>query len=420
MERQYNTGKPIRIIILKGRQMGLSTATEALLFVWCFLFPGTNALVLSKDREGCETIFEMAKLMWDTWDFRALFTTTRKSTRRLSWAETLSNFRVATAKGEHVGRGSTIQCVHGSEVAMWENAEELMPPLNEAVPMAPGTIIVLERTAHGVGGFFYDTWMAAERGESDYVPMFFAWWKHPEYQIKRHNLTKQMLNQRERTMMEHYDLTLNQLAWRRRKIRTNNWTEEKFDEEYPVSPDVAFLSTGRNVFPLEALSECYYPPGKIVADGTKIGRTVGRLVNNNGRLELFPDRTGELTVYKTPNPRSQDRVRGGGGPGPEHRRGPVLHPGHPARQPRTGGGVARLGHPRRLRPADRQPGRLVQRRLDQLRDGRAAGLGVIGVLQHLGVSKLWRWRMPDRPCTSGATSTAGRPTPSQSPGRWGS
>lgn len=395
VERQYNTGKPIRIIILKGRQMGLSTATEALLFVWCFLFPGTNALVLSKDREGSETIFEMAKLMWETWDFRALFTTTRKSTRRLSWAETLSNFRVATAKGEHVGRGSTIQCVHGSEVAMWENAEELMPPLNEAVPMAPGTIIVLESTAHGVGGFFYDTWMAAERGESDYVPMFFAWWKHPEYQIKRHNLTKQMLNQRERTMMEHYDLTLNQLAWRRRKIRTNNWTEEKFDEEYPVSPDVAFLSTGRNVFPLEALAECYYPAGKIVAERV-IGRTVGRLVNHNGRLELFPDRTGELTVYKTPNPRAKIEYVVGADP---------------------------------ARSIDGDPCCIQVIRRDNLEqvavwhgwathddfaqqianlaawyndawincEMEGGGLGVIGVLQHLGVSKLWRWRMPDRP-----------------------
>lgn len=197
VEKQYNEGRPIRIIVLKARQLGISTATEGLLFNWCFLFPGTNALVLSKDRENSETIFEMAKLMWDQWPLRALFSTTRASARRLSWAETLSNFRVSTAKGTQVGRGSTIHAVHGSEVAFWENADELMPPLNEAVPMSPGTIIILESTANGVGGFFYDTWMAAERGESDYVPMFFPWHKHGEYRIKRHNLVTRMLTPRE-------------------------------------------------------------------------------------------------------------------------------------------------------------------------------------------------------------------------------
>jgi hypothetical protein len=396
VERQHAAGKPIRIIILKGRQMGLSTVTEGLLFVLCFLFPGFNALVLSKDREGSETIFEMAKLMWETWRFKALFTTTRKSTRRLSWAETLSNFRVATAKGEHVGRGATIQGVHGSEVAFWENAEELMPPLNEAVPMQPGTIIVLESTANGVGGFFYDTWMAAERGESDYVPMFFAWWKHPEYQVKRHNLTERTLNNKERTLMERYGLSLNQLAWRRRKIRTNNWTEDKFDEEYPVSPDVAFLSTGRNVFDLEALRDCYVAPGDTLPDGRRMGVSRGRLLNLNGKLTFSEDRTGELSVYFKPNPRLKIEYVVAADPARSLDGDPcciqVLRRDTLEQVAVWHGWASHNDFAEHIANlAAWYNEALVNCEME------GGGLGVIGVLQHLRVPNLWKWRLPDRP-----------------------
>lgn len=397
VERQYNEGKPIRIIVLKGRQLGISTATEGLLFNWCFMFPGKNCLVLSKDRENSETIFEMAKLMWDTWPFKALFTTTRASTRRLSWAETLSNFRVATAKGEHVGRGSTIHAVHGSEVAFWENAEEIMPPLSEAVPMTPGTIIVLESTANGVGGFFYETWMAAERGESDYVPMFFAWWKHPEYRVKRHNLHPKMLSLKEKQIAERYDLDLEQLAWRRRKIRTAfSGDEDKFDEEYPVSPDVAFLSTGRNVFDLEALADCYQPPGHTSRDGTRVGVSKGRLVNLNGKLSFLEDRTAELSVFKRPNPRTKLEYVVAADPARSLDGDPCciqVVRRDTLEQVAVWHGWATHNdfaeHIANLAAWYNEA--LVNCEME------GGGLGVIGVLQHLRVPNLWRWRMPDRP-----------------------
>ena len=100
VEYQHNTGQPVRIIVLKGRQVGISTVTEALLFLWGFFFPGTNSLVMSKDRETSENLFEMTKLMWDMWPFKCLFTTTSSSVRRLSWAETLSNFEVRVGQGQ--------------------------------------------------------------------------------------------------------------------------------------------------------------------------------------------------------------------------------------------------------------------------------------------------------------------------------
>lgn len=397
VERQYNAGQPIRIIVLKGRQLGISTVTEALLFNWCFMFPGTNALVLSKDREGSETIFEMAKLMWDTWPMKALFTPTRSSARRMSWAETLSNFRVATARGTQVGRGSTIRAVHASEVAFWENAEDVMSPLSEAVADNPGTIIVLESTANGVGGYFYDTWMAAERGESDYVPLFFAWWKHPEYQVRSHSLTRKMLSPKELVLMERFDLSLSQLAWRRRKIRTAfSGDDDMFDQEYPMSPDVAFLSTGRNVFPLEKLADCYKPPGYAYQDGRIQGASKGMLLNNNGKLEFVSDNLGFLTVFKMPNPRTKIEY---------------VVAADPSRTIEGDPCCIQVLRRDNLEQVAVWRGWATQNELAEEIANLAAwygealvnceieggGGGVIAVLQHLRVPNIWRWKMPDRP-----------------------
>ncbi|MGB9030404.1 MAG: hypothetical protein WCC27_09810, partial [Acidobacteriaceae bacterium] len=230
VEFQHNTGQPVRIIVLKGRQVGISTITEGLLFLWCFFFPGSNTLVMSKDRESSEDLFQMTKLMWDLWPYRTLFTTTRNSTRRLTWAETLSNFRVDSARGKEVGRGSTIQAVHMSEVAFWDN-DELANSLFDAVPNKHGTIMVIESTANGVGGYFYDEWMKAVHGESDFIPLFFPWFLHAEYTIRNTSLTQSQLDPIERKLQKNFGLTLGQLAWRRRKIREKNGDEDAFRQE---------------------------------------------------------------------------------------------------------------------------------------------------------------------------------------------
>ena len=63
IQEEYNAGRPIRIIVLKGRQLGISTVSEAVLLNWCFMHPGANSLVLSKSTADSEYLFEMTKLI---------------------------------------------------------------------------------------------------------------------------------------------------------------------------------------------------------------------------------------------------------------------------------------------------------------------------------------------------------------------
>ena len=392
VEFQHNTDQPVRIIVLKGRQVGISTVTEGLLFLWGVFFPGTNSLVMSKDREASENLFEMTKLMWDMWPFKCYFTASRSSVRRLSWAETLSNFEVKSAKVKDPGRGGTIQAVHMSEVAFWEN-ENLASSLYNAIPNRHGTVIILESTANGIGGWFYDEWMKAIAGDSDFVPLFFPWFLHKEYTVRKTSLTQGQLTPTEKAIQRQFGLSLGQLAWRRRKIREENGDEDKFKQEFPCTWMEAFISTGDNVFPLEALSECYYEVGSEWR-GQKVAMSRGEVVNNNGRIEFTKDFTGDLKVFKRPSPKMQYVV----GVDPSR-----TTYGDPAciqvlnRVTHEQVAVWR-GHAIDTEMAEKVEliGYWYNTAIVNV-EFQGGGVGVISILKHKRYPAIWKWRRPDQP-----------------------
>jgi hypothetical protein len=298
IERQYNLGLPVRIIVLKGRQLGCSTITEGTLFTWCFLHPGTSALVLAHDSKASRGLFDMSRLMWDNWPLKQLFTEKHSTINLLSWVETGSQMSVATARNQGSGRSYTYHAVHCSEVAFWEengaDPEKLMVGLNQTVPYKHGTIIILESTANGIGNYFHTEWQRAVHRQSRFVPLFFPWYKHEEYSFPKTTLRRQDLNQEERELLIRYaadGMTVANLAWRRWAIQdTCLGDANQFKQEYPCSPEEAFLSTGRNVFPLQKLEQAYHP----------LTGVQGYLFNNSGRIEFAKDVSRELTIFKYP------------------------------------------------------------------------------------------------------------------------
>lgn len=291
IERQYNLGLPVRIIVLKGRQLGISTASEGVLFNWTFLHPGTRSLVIAHESRAAQHLFDMTKLMWEEWPFREMYHEKHNTQKTLSWLETRSSMSVATARNAGSGRSFTYHAVHCSECAFWEDPERLMVGLNQSVPYKHGTVVILESTANGVGNWFHEEWLRAKHGESQFVPLFFPWYRHEEYAFPGTSLRQSEFTKVERDLVGEYKLTPAQVAWRRHSIKNDCLNDEnQFQQEYPCSPEEAFLSTGHNVFPLTKLDECYEPRNGIT----------GMLVNNNGKIEFIEDATGPLTIFKYP------------------------------------------------------------------------------------------------------------------------
>jgi|HubBroStandDraft_6_1064221.scaffolds.fasta_scaffold00184_13 hypothetical protein len=307
IEWQYNNGLPIRIIVLKGRQIGCSTITEAVLFLWSFLYPGAGAVVLSKEKDDSEYLMGMTKRYWEMSDFSELYGTNYNSKNYMEW-ENGSWIFTDTAKKADPGRGKTVSAAHCSECAFWPEEDKIVGSLMEAIPDTHGTICVLESTANGVGGYFHDEWVKAVAGASPFTPMFFPWWMHDEYQIRDSHLRYQDLDDEERQFLDEYGpggpknqypeggLTISKLAWRRRKMSTYNDMNE-YRANYPMDPEDAFLSTGVNVFDLERLKLCYEP-----MDGRQ-----GSLQIIDGRFQWLDHPNGHTWMYVEPDQRKRRR-----------------------------------------------------------------------------------------------------------------
>lgn len=292
VERQYNARKPVRIIVLKARQLGISTAAEGILFWWSFIHPGAQGLVIAHENKSSQALFQKTKLYWDTWPYKNLYEVKHSTQQKLTWDGILSSMEIASAKNTEGGRGRTLHAVHGSECAFYPNPESLMIGLNQAIPQTHGSIVVLESTANGIGNWFHDQWLDAERGDSDYTPMFFPWWRHPEYKHETTLCTQLELTPDERNLMK-IGADYEAIQWRRWAIpNLANNDEQFFMQEYPATPEEAFITTGTNVFPIRKVDDCYQPQrgyrGFINADPD----------HRNGKF--IADPSGPLTIFKGP------------------------------------------------------------------------------------------------------------------------
>lgn len=291
IERQYNEGKPVRILTLKARQLGISTATEGVVFNWGFIHPGTNGLVLANLTSTSLELFQMTKLYWDTWPLRHLYSLKYSTKQQMHWQETRSRLTVGTAKNLQSGRGATYHAVHATEAAFYPDPETLFLGLDQTVPDRHGSLVVIESTANGMGNWFSDMWQEAEEGGNQYTPMFFPWFKHPEYRMHTTLTVKSELDADERDLIRA-GASMQNIAWRRwALINKAHGDLAFFMQEYPSTPEEAFITTGRPIFSHLHLKMCY----------EKQTGLRGRLVDDpRGKPVFVRDPSGPLTIFKAP------------------------------------------------------------------------------------------------------------------------
>lgn len=287
-----NEQRRCRIIVLKARQLGVSTVTEALMFTLAMILHRMSGLVLSHESQSAAHLLNMTNTYWDTWDFKQLYTIKNNSVQHKSWVETGSGIRVATANNEDAGRSQTIHFLHASEVAFWMYPETLMTGLAQSIPDTSPSVIIKESTANGIGGYFYDEWNNAVDGETEDVPLFFPWHTHPEYRASFIGVSQVLgaLDDEER-VLRAIGIDDDRLAWRRWHIRNKCQGDiNKFHQEMPTTPEEAFIVTGTNIFSDAELLVCYQP-----TDGIR-----GRLTEEGGRVRFQPSVNGPVTIFKHP------------------------------------------------------------------------------------------------------------------------
>lgn len=235
-------------IVLKARQMGITTWTAARFFLRTITRPGTLTLQVAHTREAAEEIFRIVHRFVD-WLPRELrqgvLKTGRANVRQIVFPMMDSQYRVVSAADRNAGRGLTAQNLHCSELARWPgNPAETFAGLRAA--MTPDAELIVESTPDGVGGCFYEEWVKAP--ETGMVRHFFPWWMERRYRARA--VDEPTLTAEERALIEKHGLTLEQIGYRR-QLRAN--FRGLTAQEYAEDEASCFLSSGEPVFELAAI-----------------------------------------------------------------------------------------------------------------------------------------------------------------------
>jgi len=283
--KQLETTGYIRSVILKGRQQGLSTFVHAYIYWYASQHEGQKAIVIAHKKDSTQTLYDMYKRTHENMPAMLKPSTKYSSRRELVFDILDSGLVVATAGGDGIARGETLQCMHLSEVAFWPSnfANENFNGLIRALPSTPHSMAFVESTANGMSGKFYDLWQGAVSGINGWVPFFSAWFESAEYRMTPPSGFTRTPD--EEDLAARYDLDDAQLYWRRRSIAEVGL--DLFKQEFPCNAEEAFITSGRPVFVQERIQEML---DKRHAPLKTLGMEGGKFVEDpRGELKLYHD-----------------------------------------------------------------------------------------------------------------------------------
>lgn len=254
-QRQLLDGLDKYNIVLKSRQLGVTTLSCGYSIYLTQNRPNTTCLLMSYSIDSATGIFEKLKQLYNDLPNAVKVPLVANNKKELKFTNG-SRIIVATCGNKDVARGLTLAFAHLSEVAfMKDTVNKQILAIEQA--LTPSGKIILESTANGLNGFS-EMWTKAERQNSLYKPFFFSWLEDKlmfaeEYAqfnqrwLNQHGAlpTPQELDEVE-TELYKQGASIEQLVWRRLKIANSD--EEQFAQEFPANPIEAFISTGSNVF----------------------------------------------------------------------------------------------------------------------------------------------------------------------------
>jgi hypothetical protein len=186
-------------------------------------------------------------------------------------------------------------------LAFWRDQKGTLTALMQIVPDEYGTMIVLESTANGIGDEFHQRCELAMNGQGDYEFLVAPWFEFPDYRLTDER-TLSILGRapewaaRESALLAK-GVDANQLAWRRWAVLNLCGGDSNiFDQEYPDSPEVAFLTSGRPYFDPDQL-ERFVP-----VEPRRVGSIEGEPIRGGSSLAFVANAHGPLKIWSAPKP----------------------------------------------------------------------------------------------------------------------
>lgn len=330
----------LAFLILKGRQQGFTTLITAYQLACSITSRNFEGFTLADKSDNAESIFQnKAKFPYSQLPDPLKPTERFNNRRQLVFSEINSSWEVDTATDD-VGRSRTVNFFHGSECAFWKSISKVQSALGEA--MTDDCIEIYESTAHGYNDY-KTMWDSGE-----YINCFFEWWETPEYRKRIPNdLAREEFENVMKTdswigtrlnWLKSIPLEEEQLYW-----YYNKWKryidKTTIQQEYPCTPEEAFLLSGNPAFDTEKINErlLELKDRKPIKTGYFKYDYDGLKITN---IKWVSDKNGYIRIYQLPNTPEVTKYCIGGdtaGEGSDYFTGHVL-------DARTGVQVAKMKH----------------------------------------------------------------------------
>lgn len=263
LEKDRNNKKPIRIVLLKGRQWGGSTLTQLYAF-WIQNIHHTywNSVIVGDVEEQARNIRNMYTVAANNYpyDYGSItLAPFEGSTKNKVVVESQSVISIGSMQRPESLRSADLKIGHLSEVAFWKKTasktpEDLIQSLIGTIPMLPDTMIVQESTAKGVGNYFHNVYIESKAGKTGYDTYFVSWLEFKDNMLSLDENEYQdffdSFNEYE-LFLWNSGATLQGIKWYRFKLAEMEGNTWRMKSEFPSNEMEAFQSSGNRVFPFE-------------------------------------------------------------------------------------------------------------------------------------------------------------------------
>lgn len=314
-ERQRLAGVPIRVLLVKARQWGGSTATQCYMY-WLqrYWFENWHSCIVALDQTQAVNIRTMYKNLiakLPRWSDPITFKRFEGTELIRIIPERGCRVQIGSAQKPDALRSFDFSLVHMSEVGLWKDTQEakgddVAMALYSTVPDVPGTMIVMESTAKGVGNYFHRQYLAAldnkKSGTNGIRPVFVAWYVDVRY-TKRYFNRYQSTEEFVQTWTEYnwwqweQGATLDGIFWYNNFKKSHHWTDFQMKSEYPTTAEEAFQTKSGRYFTDDLLSWLHknLRQPKFIGD-IRGDATIGEKVMDN--VKLYPNDALQSEVLK--------------------------------------------------------------------------------------------------------------------------
>jgi hypothetical protein len=256
LEEQYDDIGMCRTIILKARRVGMSSLMDSLGLLHCLARPQAHAKIVAHLQSTAEGLFRVPRDLVSGLPYGNTVVDVRTRRIIVPHPDGDSILDISTAGSVIGGRGLTLSFVHLSEAAFFPGEDSFLSLL-PAVSDGDDTFVAIESTANGrvgPGKAFYDFWNSAVAGKNGYVPIFLPWLDDPACIRPADEAADAPASDIERELMRDFHATKPQIAWFRRTLEDKcQGLLPKMMQEYPHTPEVAFVASGDPAFPREEI-----------------------------------------------------------------------------------------------------------------------------------------------------------------------